>query len=63
MSAIALGSLAASPAFATGTASGTVITNNVTADREASAAAAGALLLADRTRENLVAGLFPPRPR
>lgn len=40
-----------------------VITNNVTADREASAAAAGALLLADRTRENLVAGLFPPRPR
>ena len=30
MSAIALGSLAASPAFATGTASGTVITNNVT---------------------------------
>ena len=40
-----------------------VITNNVTADREASAAAAGALLLVDRTRENLVAGLFPPRPR
>jgi hypothetical protein len=40
-----------------------VVTNNVTADREASAAAAGALLLADRTRENLVAGLFPPRPR
>ncbi len=40
-----------------------VITNNVTADREASAAAAGAILLADRTRENLVAGLYPPRPR
>ena len=40
-----------------------VITNNVMADREASAAAAGSLLLVDRTRENLVAGLFPPRPR
>ena len=40
-----------------------VITNNVQADREASAAAAGALLLADRMREDLVAGLFPPKPR
>ena len=32
MSAIAMGSLVASPAFATGTASGTVITNNVSVD-------------------------------
>ncbi len=40
-----------------------IISNNLAADREASAAAAGALLLADSTRENLVAGLFPPRPR
>ncbi len=38
-----------------------VVTNNVQADREASAAAAGALLLADRTRDDLVAGLYPPK--
>jgi hypothetical protein len=40
-----------------------VITNNVQVDREASAAAAGALLLGDRTRDDLVAGLYPPKPR
>ena len=39
-----------------------VVANNLAADREASAAAAGALLLVDRTREDLVTGLFPPRP-
>jgi hypothetical protein len=40
-----------------------VVTNNVPVDREASAAAAGALLLADRAREDLVAGLYPPKPQ
>lgn len=40
-----------------------VIANNVLADREASAAAAGALLLVDRTRADLVEGLYPPKPQ
>jgi hypothetical protein len=40
-----------------------VITNHLQTDLEASAAAAGALLLADRARTDLVEGLFPPKPR
>jgi hypothetical protein len=40
-----------------------VITNHLQTDLEASAAAAGALLLADRARADLIEGLFPPKPR
>jgi hypothetical protein len=39
-----------------------VIFGHAQADREASAAAAGALLLAERARQDLVAALFPPKP-
>jgi hypothetical protein len=39
-----------------------VVARNLQADREASAAAAGALLLIDRARADLVEGLYPPKP-
>jgi hypothetical protein len=39
-----------------------VVVRNLQADREASAAAAGALLLIDRARADLVEGLYPPKP-
>lgn len=39
-----------------------MVTKRAQADREASSAAAGALLLAERARTDLVASLFPPKP-